>query len=113
MTGQRRHARAWGDPTGEVERVGRRQDLRLVVGQLDWRRLAPDAPVPGNPDYAPPAPQAAPPPLPAPLSPPVWDLMSAQDLLNYVEQVGKDMAETTAFWNEALNEILAGGKKVF
>src|SRR5438132_12347799 len=34
MTGQRRHARARGDPTGEVEGVGRRQDLRLVVGQL-------------------------------------------------------------------------------
>lgn len=33
--------------------------------------------------------------------------------LEYVEQVGKDMAEMTAFWNEALNEILAGGKKVF
>jgi hypothetical protein len=33
--------------------------------------------------------------------------------LEYVDQVGKDMAETTAFWNEALNEILAGGKKVF
>jgi len=33
--------------------------------------------------------------------------------LEYVEQVGKDMAETTSFWTEALNEILAGGGKVF
>src|SRR5207245_2586247 len=31
--------------------------------------------------------------------------------LEYVEQVGKDMAETTSFWTEALNEILAGGGK--
>jgi len=33
--------------------------------------------------------------------------------LEYVEQVGRDLAESTPFWNEALNEILAGGKKVF
>jgi hypothetical protein len=31
----------------------------------------------------------------------------------YVEQVGKDIAESTSFWNEALNEILAAGNKVF
>ncbi len=30
----------------------------------------------------------------------------------YVEQVGNDMA-STPFWTEALNEILAGGKKLF
>jgi len=33
--------------------------------------------------------------------------------LEYVEQVGKDMAETTPFWTDALNEILSGGKKLF
>jgi len=33
--------------------------------------------------------------------------------LEYVEQVGRDLAESTPFWTEALNEILAGGKKVF
>jgi capsid protein len=31
----------------------------------------------------------------------------------YSEQVGKDTAESTPFFTEALNEILAGGKKVF
>ncbi len=31
----------------------------------------------------------------------------------YVEQVGMDMAKNTAFWTEALNEILAGGNKIF
>jgi hypothetical protein len=31
----------------------------------------------------------------------------------YVEQVGRDMAQGTPFWTEALNEILAGGKKLF
>jgi predicted Zn finger-like uncharacterized protein len=31
----------------------------------------------------------------------------------YIEQVGKEFAETTAHFQEALNEILAGGKRVF
>lgn len=31
----------------------------------------------------------------------------------YVDQVGKDVAESTPFFHEALNEILAGGSPVF
>jgi hypothetical protein len=31
----------------------------------------------------------------------------------YVEQVGADMAQSTPFWTEALNEILTGGHKLF
>src|SRR5436190_149061 len=31
----------------------------------------------------------------------------------YVEQVGVELAKSTPFWTEALNEILAGGNKVF
>ena len=31
----------------------------------------------------------------------------------YVEQVGPELAKTTPFWTEALNEILAGGNKMF
>ena len=31
----------------------------------------------------------------------------------YVEQVGQEMAQSTPYWTEALNEILAGGKKLF
>jgi predicted Zn finger-like uncharacterized protein len=31
----------------------------------------------------------------------------------YVEQVGEEMATSTPFWREALNEILAGGKVIF
>jgi hypothetical protein len=37
----------------------------------------------------------------------------AKSWQEYVEQVGKDLAESTPFWTEALNEILAGGNKVF
>ena len=33
--------------------------------------------------------------------------------LEYVEQVGPEMAQSTPFWNEALNDLLAGGQKVF
>lgn len=31
----------------------------------------------------------------------------------YVEQVGRDIAESTSYWFDALNEILARGRKVF
>ncbi len=31
----------------------------------------------------------------------------------YVEQVGEEMAESTPYWREALNDILAGGQQVF
>jgi hypothetical protein len=31
----------------------------------------------------------------------------------YVEQVGEEMADSTPFFTEALNEILAGGQRVF
>jgi hypothetical protein len=31
----------------------------------------------------------------------------------YVEQVGEEMANANSFFNDALNEILAGGQQVF
>jgi len=31
----------------------------------------------------------------------------------YLEQVGPDMANSTEFWTEALNDILAGGQQLF
>jgi hypothetical protein len=31
----------------------------------------------------------------------------------YTEQVGKELAESTSYFNDALNEILAGGQKIF
>ena len=52
----------------------------------------PEAPVPGNPDYAPAqatTPEATP-PAPPPLPPVVWDVVSAQDLLYYIQQIGKE-----------------------
>ena len=33
--------------------------------------------------------------------------------LEYTEQVGLEVAQSTPFWTEALNEILAGGHKLF
>jgi hypothetical protein len=31
----------------------------------------------------------------------------------YTEQVGRELAESTSYFNDALNEILAGGQRVF
>jgi len=52
-------------------------------------KTTPEGAVPGNPDYAPDqqGPAAAA-PAPAPLPPAVWDLMSAQQLLSYIQQIG-------------------------
>jgi hypothetical protein len=33
--------------------------------------------------------------------------------LEYTEQVGLELAQSTPYWTEALNEILAGGHKLF
>jgi murein L,D-transpeptidase YcbB/YkuD len=52
-------------------------------------QAGPDALVPGNPDYAPTQPGEAL-PVPAPLPPVVWDAASAQDLLTYIQQIGKE-----------------------
>src|SRR5947209_7101103 len=49
------------------------------------------APVPGNPDYKADQPQAAQlAPAPPPLPPAVWDAVSAQDLLYYIQQIGSE-----------------------
>ena len=31
----------------------------------------------------------------------------------YIEQVGKEFADTTTHFQDALNDVLAGGKKIF
>jgi hypothetical protein len=33
--------------------------------------------------------------------------------LEYTEQVGQELAESTPFWKDALNDLLAGGQKLF
>jgi murein L,D-transpeptidase YcbB/YkuD len=71
------------------------------------------APVPGNPDYAPQAGQtagAAPlaPPPPA-LPPAVWDLVSAQDLLYYIQQIGKEGLNPADYDPAGLASAIATG----
>src|SRR5690349_17499784 len=52
-------------------------------------RIAPDAPVPGNPDYKADQPQAAQAAPVAPALPPaVWDVPSALELVAYINQIG-------------------------
>jgi hypothetical protein len=72
-------------------------------------RPAPDAPVPGNPDFAPDAPDTAQAPAPAPLPPVVWDAISAEDLLHYILQVGADGLNPQDYDPEGLRTALAAG----
>jgi murein L,D-transpeptidase YcbB/YkuD len=52
------------------------------------KKPAPDAPVPGNPDYKADQPQAQAAPLPPPLPPAIWDVPNALELLAYINQIG-------------------------
>ena len=76
-------------------------------------KAAPDAPVPGNPDFA--ADQPAPlqaVPVPAPLPPAMWDVVSAQDLLNYIKQVGVDGLNPQDYDPAGLEAAIASGDPV-
>jgi murein L,D-transpeptidase YcbB/YkuD len=73
-------------------------------------RPAPDAPVPGNPDYAPDQPQPAEiAPAPAPLPPVVWDPISAEDLLHYIQQVGVEGLNPEDYDPQGLQSAIAAG----
>jgi murein L,D-transpeptidase YcbB/YkuD len=79
-------------PSTPVVRAPVPQQGRPVVAPVVQPPAAaqPGAPVPGNPDYAPAQPQIASPPPPPPLPPAVWDVVSAQDLLSYIRQTGRE-----------------------
>jgi murein L,D-transpeptidase YcbB/YkuD len=71
----------------------------------------PEAPVPGNPDYAPAqatTPEATP-PAPPPLPPVVWDVVSAQDLLYYILQIGKEGLNPADYEPEQLAAAIQTG----
>ena len=72
-------------------RRGRSRRLpRPAVVPAKAAAAQPGAPVPGNPA---PLPQIAPPvvaPTPPPLPPAIWDALNAQDLLYYIQQIGRE-----------------------
>jgi murein L,D-transpeptidase YcbB/YkuD len=74
----------------------------------------PEAPVPGNPDYAPATAQGVQTPTPAPVQlPPVaWDPVSAQDLLYYIQQIGKEGLNPADYDPEGLAAAIQAGDPV-
>jgi murein L,D-transpeptidase YcbB/YkuD len=72
-------------------------------------KVAPDALAPANPDFAPDQPETVPAPAPAPLPPVVWDLVSAQDLLYYIQQVGAEGLNPEDYDPAGLQSALAAG----
>jgi murein L,D-transpeptidase YcbB/YkuD len=72
-------------------------------------RPAPDAPVPGNPDYAPDQQETQPAAAPAPLPPPVWDAVSAEDLLHYIQQIGVEGLNPEDYDPAGLEAAIASG----
>jgi len=73
-------------------------------------KATPEAAVPGNPDYAAddgqPA-QAA--PVPAPLPPAVWDLMSAQQLLTFIQGIGAEALDPQDYDPQGLIAAIGSG----
>ena len=70
----------------------------------------PEAPVPGNPDYAPDQAQpAATAPVPQPLPPVVWDPLSAEDLLHYIQQVGVEGLNPADYDPQGLQTAITAG----
>jgi murein L,D-transpeptidase YcbB/YkuD len=69
-----------------------------------------EAPVPGNPDFAPDHPDAQQAtPVPAPLPPAIWDMASAQQLLQYIEQIGVEGLNPQDYDPEGLQTAIASG----
>jgi L,D-transpeptidase YcbB len=73
----------------------------------------PEGAVPGNPDFASdplaaqPGPTTA--PAPAPLPPAVWDVVSAEDLLHYIQQIGVEGLNPTDYDPNGLQAAIASG----
>jgi murein L,D-transpeptidase YcbB/YkuD len=70
--------------------------------------VTPQAPVPGNPDYTP-QPVPVTPPVPVPLPPPVWDLASAQELLSYIQGIGKEGLNPSDYGPAELADAINSG----
>ena len=71
---------------------------------------APDALVPGNPDYAPDQPQPAQAaPVPVPLPPVVWDQVSAEDLVHYINTLGAEGLDPDDYDPKGLESAIASG----
>ncbi|HWC55671.1 MAG TPA: hypothetical protein VG434_01740, partial [Sphingomicrobium sp.] len=70
---------------------------------------ATEAPVPGNPDFAPDQPEVPQPPatVPAPLPPAIWDMANAQQLLQYINQIGVEGLNPQDYDPEGLQTAIA------
>ncbi|NUQ19109.1 MAG: L,D-transpeptidase family protein [Sphingomonas sp.] len=72
-------------------------------------KAAPEAPAPGNPDFAPEQQTPQPAPAPAPLPPAIWDVVSAEDLLHYIQQIGVEGLRPADYDPEGLQAAIASG----
>jgi L,D-transpeptidase YcbB len=67
---------------------------------------------PANPDYAPDQPETGVTPVPAPLPPAIWDVASAGQLLQYIEQIGAEGLDPQDYDPEGLKGAIASGNPV-
>jgi murein L,D-transpeptidase YcbB/YkuD len=67
-----------------------------------------NAPVPNDPDFAPDQPEAAA-PVPVQLPPVLWDVVNAEDLLHYIQQVGADGLNPADYDPDGLATAIGSG----
>src|SRR6476660_8740144 len=72
-------------------------------------RTAPDAPVPGNPDYKPDQQAVQVVPLPPSLPPAIWDVPSALELVQYINQIGGEGLTPADYDPEGLQAAIQTG----
>jgi murein L,D-transpeptidase YcbB/YkuD len=76
-------------------------------------KATPEGAVPGNPDFKPDQPQGSDALAePAPLPPAVWDVVSAEDLLHYIKQIGVEGLNPDDYDPQGLEAAIAAGDPV-
>ena len=83
---------------------------KAAVGATKAAPITPQGAVPGNPDYKADQPQVPPAAvIPAPLPPAIWDAVSAQDLLHYIQQIGQEGLDLADYDPAGLAAAIASG----
>ncbi|MFL6829743.1 MAG: L,D-transpeptidase family protein [Sphingomicrobium sp.] len=80
----------------------------VPAARVPAARTQPGASVPGVPGLVPAQPESMPVELP-PSPPPIWDVMSAQDLVYYIRQIGREGLNPADYDAEGLEAAIASG----
>ena len=96
-------------PMGNVPRPAPTQQPKAAAPAQRPAKTAPDALAPNNPDFKAEQTAAQPVPVPPPLPPAVWDVINAQQLLQYIAGIGKEGLNPADYDPEGLQQAIQSG----